>query len=92
MLAAFVSQYYGEQLPPGEIVIDRDIPDRELIQQALSASGERKVEIRHRVRGDRAGYLDLVRRNAELALATELSSHAAQNARLEALRDLLGMA
>src|SRR5690606_8978020 len=31
VLAAFVSQYYGEQIPPREIVLDRDIPDRELI-------------------------------------------------------------
>ena len=92
VLAAFVSQYYGEQLPPGEIVIDRDIPDRELIQQALSASGERKVEIRHRVRGDRAGYLDMARRNAQITLASERTSHAAQLARAEGLRELLGMA
>ena len=92
VLAAFVSQYYGEQLPPGEIVIDRDIPDRELIQQALSASGERKVEIRHRVRGDRAGYLDMARRNAQITLASERTSHAAQLARAEDLRELLGMA
>ena len=92
VLAAFVSQYYGEQLPPGEIVIDRDIPDRELIQQALSASGERKVEIRHRVRGDRAGYLDMATRNAQITLASERTSHAAQLARAEDLRELLGMA
>ena len=92
VLAAFVSQYYGEQLPPGEIVIDRDIPDRELIQQALSASGERKVEIRHRVRGDRAGYLDMARRNAQITLASERTSHAAQLARAESLRELPGMA
>ncbi|KGM57692.1 excinuclease ABC subunit C [Lysobacter arseniciresistens ZS79] len=92
VLAAFVSQYYGEQLPPREIVVDRDIPDRELIQQALSASGERRVEIRHRVRGDRAGYLDMARRNAQITLASERTSHAAQLARAEDLRDLLGMA
>jgi excinuclease ABC subunit C len=92
VLAAFVSQYYGEQLPPGEIVVDRDIPDRELIQQALSLAGERKVEIRHRVRGDRAGYLDMARRNAQITLASERTSHAAQLARAEGLRELLGLA
>jgi len=92
VLAAFVSQYYGEQVPPGEIVIDRDIPDRELIQQALSVAGERKVEIRHRVRGDRAGYLDMARRNAQITLASERTSHAAQLARAEGLRELLGLA
>ena len=91
VLAAFVSQYYGEQTPPREIVLDRDIPDRELIEQALSAAGERRVQIRPSVRGERAGYVDLARRNAELALASERTSHAAQHLRAEALRDLLGL-
>ncbi|KRA21349.1 excinuclease ABC subunit UvrC [Lysobacter sp. Root604] len=92
VLAAFVSQYYAEQTPPREIVLDRDIPDRELLEQALSAAGERKVQIRSNVRGERAGYLDLARRNAELSLAAERTSHAAQHARAEALREMLGMA
>ncbi len=91
VLAAFVSQYYGEQIPPREIVLDRDIPDRELIEQALSVSSERRVQIRSSVRGERAGYLDMARRNAEQALASERTSHAAQHARAESLRELLGM-
>jgi excinuclease ABC subunit C len=89
VLAAFVSQYYAEQAPPREIVLDRDIPDRELIQEALSLTGDRKVQIKAAVRGERAGYVDLARRNAELSLASERTSHAAQRVRAEALRDLL---
>ncbi|HJW45066.1 MAG TPA: excinuclease ABC subunit UvrC, partial [Lysobacter sp.] len=92
VLGAFVSQYYAEQTPPREIVLDRDIPDRELIEQALSLTGERKVQIKTSVRGERAGYLDLARRNAELSLASERTSHAAQHARVEALRDMLNLA
>jgi len=91
VLAAFVSQYYGEQNPPREIILDRDIPDRELIEQALSAATERRVQIRHNVRGERAGYVDLARRNAEMSLAAERTSHAAQHARAQALRELLDM-
>jgi len=91
VLAAFVSQYYAEQPPPAEIVLERDIPERELIQQALTEHAGRKVELRINVRGDRAAYLDLVRRNAQLALATELTSSSAQHARLDGLRVMLGM-
>jgi excinuclease ABC subunit C len=91
VLTAFISQYYGEQTPPREIVLDRDLPDRELFEQAFSATGERRVQIKANVRGERAGYVDMARRNAELALGTELTSHAAQLARAEALRDLLRM-
>src|SRR5688572_22018198 len=91
VLAAFVSQYYAEQAPPREIVLDRDIPDRELIEEALSLTGDRKVQIRTSVRGERAGYVDLARRNAEMSRASERTSHAAQRARAEALRDLLAL-
>ncbi|MDQ3205961.1 MAG: helix-hairpin-helix domain-containing protein, partial [Pseudomonadota bacterium] len=65
--------------------------DRELIEQALSVSSERRVQIRSSVRGERAGYLDMARRNAEQALTSERTSHAAQHARAESLRELLGM-
>jgi excinuclease ABC subunit C len=91
VLAAFVSQYYGEQPPPREVVLDREIPDREWIEEALSAAAGRKVQIKTNVRGERAGYLDLVRRNAELTLAGGLGSQAAQRARVESLREMLGL-
>ncbi|MCC7248250.1 MAG: excinuclease ABC subunit UvrC, partial [Lysobacter sp.] len=91
VLAAFVSQYYGEQPPPREIVLDRDIPDREWVEEALAAAAGRKVQIKTHVRAERAGYLDLVRRNAELTLAGELGSQAAQRARVESLREMLGL-
>ncbi|WP_222564636.1 excinuclease ABC subunit UvrC [Novilysobacter antarcticus] len=91
VLAAFVSQYYGEHMPPGEIVLDRDIPDRQLIEDALSSTGGRRVQLRWNVRGDRAGYLDLARRNAQITLASERTSHAAQLARARDLQKMLGM-
>ena len=91
VLAAFVSQYYGEQPPPLEIVLDRDIPERELIEEALSENAGRKIALRPNVRGERAAHLELVRRNAELALATELTSSSAQQARVQALQELLAM-
>ena len=91
VLAAFVSQYYGAQPAPREIVLDRDIPDRELVEQALSEAAGRRVQLRPSVRSERAGYLDLARRNAEQALAAEIGSHASQQARVEALRGLLGL-
>ncbi len=91
VLSAFVSQYYAELPAPREIVLDREIADLELLEQALSDAAGRKVSIKTSVRGDRAGYLDLARRNAELSLASEISSHAAQAARAEDLRALLGL-
>lgn len=91
VLGAFVSQYYAEQPAPQEIVLDREIPDAELIEHALTAAAGRKVQLKWSVRSERAGYLDLARRNAEIALVTELGSRNAQTARSEALKELLGL-
>lgn len=92
VLAAFVSQHYAEQSPPREIVLDRAIEDVDLLEHAFSEAGGRRVQIKCNVRGDRARYVDLARRNAEISLATEMDSQAAQNARAESLREMLGLA
>ncbi len=91
VLGAFVSQYYAEQTPPREIVLDREIPDAQLIETALAASAARKVQLKWNVRSERAGYLDLAKRNAEIALVTEISGRDAQSARSEALQALLNL-
>lgn len=91
VLSAFVSQHYAEHPAPREIVLDREIDDIELLQEAFSTAVGHRVQVKTSVRGDRAGYLDLARRNAEMTLATELGSQAAQQARAESLRELLGL-
>ncbi|WP_045727729.1 excinuclease ABC subunit UvrC [Xanthomonas sp. GPE 39] len=89
VLGAFVSQYYAEHPPPREVLLDREITDAALIEAALSSAAERKVQLKWNVRGERAGYLELASRNAQIALVSELSSHQAQHARSEALREML---
>src|SRR3546814_21081039 len=49
VLAAFVSQYYGEQLPPREIILDREIEDVELLQDAFSAAAGRRVQVKTKI-------------------------------------------
>ncbi|WP_433851248.1 excinuclease ABC subunit UvrC [Stenotrophomonas nitritireducens] len=92
VLAAFVSQYYVEHAPPPEVLLDREIPDAEMIEAALSTAAERRVALKWNVRGERAGYVELASRNAQITLASELDSRGAQHARSEAVRELLGLA
>ncbi|MFT4198271.1 MAG: excinuclease ABC subunit UvrC [Pseudoxanthomonas sp.] len=91
VLAAFVSQYYAEQPPPREILLDREVPDAGLLEDALTAHAGRRVQLKWNVRGERAGYLDLARRNAAVTLTGELASRGAQAARAQALAELLGL-
>lgn len=92
VLAAFVSQYYVEHAPPPEVLLDREIPDAEMIEVALSASAERKVALKWSVRGERAGYVELAARNAQITLVAELDSRGAQHSRSDAVREMLGLA
>jgi excinuclease ABC subunit C len=92
VLAAFVAQYYTAHQPPREIVLDRAIDDAALLEEAFALDAGHRVQVKTSVRGERAGYLDLARRNAEHALATQLGSQAAQAARAESLRELFGLA
>ncbi|MBS7455812.1 excinuclease ABC subunit UvrC [Coralloluteibacterium stylophorae] len=91
VLSAFVAQYYADQRPPKEIVLDRTVPDQDLIEIGLSEQAGRRIEIKSSVRGDRARYLELARRNVELALASDLASNATQRMRMDALQRLLGL-
>jgi len=89
VLAAFVTQHYLGFPPPREIILDREIADRELIESVLSERAGRSVRLTHAVRGERARHLDLAKLNAVHALAAERSSSAAQQRRLSALQALL---
>lgn len=92
VLAAFVSQYYVEHAPPPEVLLDRGIPDAEMIEAALTTAAERRVALKWNVRGERAGYVELASRNAQITLVSELDSRGAQHARSEAVREMLGLA
>ncbi len=73
---------FAEQAKHHEVRVPRKSPH-------IHVRTSNKIELKSSVRGDRARYLDLARRNAELALAGELSSSASQRARLDALQALL---
>jgi excinuclease ABC subunit C len=57
----------------------------------LSEEAGRRVQLKTSVRGERAGYLELARNNAAIALDGHLDSQAAQAMRMESLRTLLGL-
>ena len=68
VLTGFLMQFYEEVPPPRRILVDRDLPEAELIAEALSERAERKVEISRPVRGDRRRLIEQATRNAEEAL------------------------
>ncbi len=91
VLEAFVGQYYLEKRPPREIVLSHAIPEIELYERVFSENAGRKVELKPRVRGERARFLQLAQSNAEHALFAQVGSAAAQARRLASLQELVGL-
>ncbi|QIL02408.1 excinuclease ABC subunit UvrC [Sphingomonas sinipercae] len=78
VLASFLVQFYEDVPPPRRILLDRDLPDRELLEEALGERAERKVAIEEPKRGPRAKLIDQARRNAEEALDRRMAETATQ--------------
>lgn len=91
VLEAFVSQYYGSQLPPREVILSHPIAEQALIETVLGERRGGRVALKSSVRAERARYLDLAMQNAKIALAARQGSEATQRARIDALCELLAL-
>ncbi|POW57581.1 excinuclease ABC subunit C [Candidatus Pantoea alvi] len=93
VVQTFVGQFYLQgseaRTLPGDILLDFDLPERELLSASLSELAGRHVAIQSKPRGDRARYLKLARTNAATALTTRLSQHSTIQQRLAALAQFL---
>jgi excinuclease ABC subunit C len=73
VLADVMLQFYEEVPPPPTILVDRDLPECELIAAALSELAGRKVGISVPERGDRRKLMEQASRNAVEALERRLA-------------------
>jgi len=89
VLSAFTAQYYLAHPVPERLLLNAAIEDAALLEQVLGERAGRKVSVSHRVRGEKARWLQLGVANAEQALAARLSSQAGMAKRLTMLQQLL---
>ncbi len=91
LLGSFVTQHYLSHEAPGEVVVDAALEDRDLIEESLGEYAGHPVSVRHKVRGQRARWLEMARNNAELGLRMKQTSEASLAAQLQALAQALGL-
>lgn len=89
ILSAFLAQYYLDKPAPETILVSDEPADKDWLIQALQERSGHKVAMTSKVRGERARWLEMTRRNAEHALAAQLSSQLGMQRRFEALQDAL---
>ena len=87
VLSSFLIQFYEDLPPPRRILVDREIVDRELLEEAFSERAERKVLIEIPQRGARRKLLEQARRNAEEALDRRLAETTTQGKILRELTE-----
>ncbi len=87
VLDSFIAQFYDDKPVPRLILISHDVPNRELLAEALSIKAEHKIEIRLPQRGTKSGLVEHALANAREALGRKLAEGSSQRRLLDALAE-----
>ena len=91
VLSQFLVQFYEEVPPARNVLVDRDLPERELLVEALSAQAGRKVALEVPQRGTRRRLMEQAQRNAREALERRLAESTTQARLNREVADLFGL-
>ena len=89
VLADVLLQFYEEVPPPRHILVDRELPERDLLEEAFSGLAERKVAISVPQRGERRKLMQQASRNAVEALDRRLAETGTQAKIMRELAEFL---
>ncbi len=88
VFTSFLAQFYEEVPPPRLILLDRELPEGELLAEALAERAGGKVIITLPQRGDRVKLIKQAARNAEEALDRRLAETTTQGKLLREVAEL----
>ncbi|WP_164114440.1 excinuclease ABC subunit UvrC [Sphingorhabdus sp. Alg239-R122] len=91
ILSSFIMQFYQDMPPPRLILVDRELAEKKLVHEALSARLSHKLEIAVPQRGERRGLIKQAERNATEALARRKAETASQTKILRELTNLFDL-
>jgi excinuclease ABC subunit C len=91
VLAAFLGQFYADKPPPPTVALSEDVPERELLEQALGTRADTRVRILVPERGDKRKPVDHALANAREALARRMAESGAQSKLLDGVAATFGL-
>ena len=91
VLSAFIGQFYDDKPPPPLLLVNQELPEQELIAEALSLKAGRKVEIALPQRGEKRAVVLHAETNAREALERKLAESAGQAKLLEGVAQLFSL-
>ena len=89
VVEAFLTQHYAVQPVPPRVIADA-VEDAPALASLLEGIANRAVTVLTRPQGEARLWLEMARKNAELAVAGRLAAHATQETRGAALTEFLG--
>lgn len=89
ILSDVLLQFYEEVPPPRTILVDRELPERELIEQALCTAAGHRVEICIPQRGTRRKLMEQAQRNAIEALERRLAESGTRARTMQEIAEFL---
>ena len=92
VLESFVAQFYDDKPVPRLVLLSHDLPERDLLEQALSERSEYKVELAVPKRGEKKDLVDHAALNAREALGRKLAETSSQAKLLEGVARAFGLA
>jgi excinuclease ABC subunit C len=91
VFGAFLAQFYDDKPCPALVLLSQDIPERELLAEALTVKSGRKVEVSVPKRGEKKELVTHALVNAREALGRKLADTSSQQKLLTALADTFGL-
>ena len=92
IFSSFLAQFYEDVPPARTILLDRELPDADLLAEALGSQIGRKVDIQAPQRGDRKRLVEQAVRNAIEALERRLAETTTQAKLLREVAELFDLA
>jgi excinuclease ABC subunit C len=91
VLSAFIAQFYDDKPPPPLLLINQELPEQDLIAEALSLKASHKVEISLPQRGEKRAVVLHAETNAREALERKLAESTGQLKLLEGTAQLFNL-
>ncbi|WP_434086015.1 excinuclease ABC subunit UvrC [Leisingera thetidis] len=91
VMEAFLGQFYGNKVPPRQLILSDAIENTDLMEQALSGKAERKVELLVPQRGEKTELVAFAVRNARESLARRMAESATQAKLLRGIAEAFGL-
>ncbi|MEW6449435.1 MAG: excinuclease ABC subunit UvrC [Pseudomonadota bacterium] len=91
VLGAFLAQFYDDKPAPSSILLSHDIPERELLAEALGTKAGRKVEVSVPQRGEKKEVVTHAMTNAREALGRKLADTSSQQKLLKGLQQAFNL-